>query len=428
MSILAYGLNYRTASVELRERVAFPEDYVTDALIQVKRDVAGVQEAAIISTCNRTELYCALHPEAEPDLAAWLTRYRPVSTSELQDASYTHWDQDAARHQIRVAAGLDSQVLGEPQIMGQVKAAYETARAYGTMGPELGLLSQIILRTAKEVRTQTDIGRNPISVAYAAVSLAQQIFSDLSTKRALLLGAGETIGLVAEHLASQGIGHMAIANRTLVNAELLAAKYEADYMQLTDVAERLAEFDIVIGSTGSSLPVVGKGAAEAAIKQRRRRPIFMVDIAVPRDIEAGVGELPDVYLYTIDDLSAIIEGNIAQRRQAAASAETFVHEGAKLFLRESRVQKDQALLRAFRDQAKAIQAESLARAKKDLQRGTDPERVLERLSNDLTNKLIHAPTMAIRDASADGRADLLDYLRILYDVDTDTDQPENQEE
>ena len=428
MSILAYGLNYRTASVELRERVAFPEDYVTDALIQVKRDVAGVQEAAIISTCNRTELYCALHPEAEPDLAAWLTRYRPVSTSELQDASYTHWDQDAARHQIRVAAGLDSQVLGEPQIMGQVKAAYETARACGTMGPELGLLSQIILRTAKEVRTQTDIGRNPISVAYAAVSLAQQIFSDLSTKRALLLGAGETIGLVAEHLASQGIGHMAIANRTLVNAELLAAKYEADYMQLTDVAERLAEFDIVIGSTGSSLPVVGKGAAEAAIKQRRRRPIFMVDIAVPRDIEAGVGELPDVYLYTIDDLSAIIEGNIAQRRQAAASAETFVHEGAKLFLRESRVQKDQALLRAFRDQAKAIQAESLARAKKDLQRGTDPERVLERLSNDLTNKLIHAPTMAIRDASADGRADLLDYLRMLYDVDTDTDQPENQEE
>lgn len=426
MSILAYGLNYRTASVELRERVAFPEDYVTDALVQVKRDVAGVQEAAIISTCNRTELYCALHPEAEPDLAAWLTRYRPVSTSELEGASYTHWDQDAARHQIRVAAGLDSQVLGEPQIMGQVKAAYETARACGTMGPELGLLSQIILRTAKEVRTQTDIGRNPISVAYAAVSLAQQIFSDLSTKRALLLGAGETIGLVAEHLASQGIGHMAIANRTLVNAELLAAKYEADYMQLTDVAERLAEFDIVIGSTGSSLPIVGKGAAEAAIKQRRRRPIFMVDIAVPRDIEAGVGELPDVYLYTIDDLSAIIEGNLAQRRQAAASAETFVHEGAKQFLRESRVQKDQALLRAFRDQAKAIQAESLARARKDLQRGTDPERVLERLSNDLTNKLIHAPTMAIRDASAEGRADLLDYLRVLYDV--DTDQPENQEE
>ncbi len=428
MSILAYGLNYRTASVELRERVAFPEDYVTDALVQVKRDVPGVQEAAIISTCNRTELYCALHPEAEPDLAAWLSRYRPVSTSELQDASYTHWDQDAARHQIRVAAGLDSQVLGEPQIMGQGKAAYETARACGTMGPELGLLSQIILRTAKEVRTQTDIGRNPISVAYAAVSLAQQIFSDLSSKRALLLGAGETIGLVAEHLASQGIGHMAIANRTLVNAELLAAKYEADYMQLTDVAERLAEFDIVIGSTGSSLPIVGKGAAEAAIKLRRRRPIFMVDIAVPRDIEAGVGELPDVYLYTIDDLSAIIEGNIAQRRQAAASAETFVHEGAKLFLRESRVQKDQALLRAFRDQAKTIQAESLSRAKKDLQRGTDPERVLERLSNDLTNKLIHAPTMAIRDASADGRADLLDYLRVLYDVDTDPDQIKNQEE
>jgi glutamyl-tRNA reductase len=422
MSILAYGLNYRTASVELRERVAFPEDHMRDALRQVHRDVAGVREAAIVSTCNRTELYCALHPEAEPDLAHWLAKHRPVSANELEDASYLHWDQDAAKHQIRVAAGLDSQVLGEPQIMGQVKAAYETARETGTLGPELNLFSQIILRTAKQVRTQTGIGRNPVSIAFAAVSLAQQIFTDLSTKKALLLGAGETIGLVAEHLSSQGIGQMAIANRTLVNAELLAAKYEADYLQLTDVAERLAEFDIVISSTGSSLPIIGKGAAEAAIKQRRHRPIFMVDIAVPRDIEAGVGELPDVYLYSIDDLTQIIEGNLQQRREAAESAESFVQEGAKLYLRESRVKKDQALLRAFRDQAKGIQEDSLARAMKDLQRGTDPERVLARLSNDLTNKLIHAPTMAIREASADGRSDILEYLRTLYAVE-DTTSP-----
>jgi glutamyl-tRNA reductase len=428
MSILAYGLNYRTASMELRERVAFPEDDVHDALRQVHRDVAGVREAAIISTCNRTELYCALHPDAEADLAAWLSTHRSVAAEELDDAAYKHWDQDAAKHQIRVASGLDSQVLGEPQIMGQVKAAYDIARASGTLGPELNLLSQVILRTAKQVRTQTEIGRNPISVAYAAVSLAQQIFTDLSTKNALLLGAGETIGLVAEHLTSQGIGKMAIANRTLVNAELLASKYDADSMQLTDVAEHLAQYDTVIASTGSSLPIIGKAAVEAAVKQRRRRPIFMVDIAVPRDIEPEAGDLPDVYLYSIDDLSQIVEGNMQQRQEAAATAESYVHEGASLYLRESRVKKDQALLRAFRDQAKEIQQESLARATKDLQRGSDPQRVLERLSNDLTNKLIHAPTMAIRDASAQGRTDVLEYLRTLYDVTNADRDPDNQQE
>ena len=420
MSILAYGLNYRTASVELRERVAFPEDAVRDALLQVKR-IAGVSEAAIISTCNRTELYCAIAPEAEQQLTDWLAQHRPVSADELHDAAYKHWDQDAARHQIRVASGLDSQVLGEPQIMGQVKAAYETARTAGTLGPELNLLSQITLRTAKEVRTQTEIGRNPISVAYAAVTLAQQLFSDLKSKRALLLGAGETISLVADHLHSQGIGKQAIANRTLANAEILAAKYDAEAMQLTDIADRLAEFDIVIASTGSSLPVVGKGAVEVAIKQRRRRPIFMVDIAVPRDIEPEVGSLPDVYLYSIDDLTQIIEANIAQRRSAAENAENYVHEGTRLYVRETRIQRDRELLRAFRDQAKDIQEAELERARKDLTRGTDPDRVLERLSNSLTNKLIHTPTLAIREASADGRTDILDFMRKLYDVDANND-------
>jgi glutamyl-tRNA reductase len=431
MSILAYGLNYRTASVELRERVAFPEDHIHDALRQVQNDVPGVREAAIVSTCNRTELYCALHPEAEPDLAHWMAKYRPVSTDEMEGAAYKHWDADAAKHQIRVASGLDSQILGEPQIMGQVKAAYESARVSGTLGPELNLLSQIILRTAKQVRTQTEIGRNPVSVAYAAVSLAQQIFSDLKQKSALLLGAGETIGLVADHLASQGIGKIAIANRTLVNAELLASKYDAQAMQLTDVAENLSDYDIVIASTGSSLPIVGKGAVEAAIKQRRRKPIFMVDIAVPRDIEPEVGDLPDVYLYSIDDLTQIIEGNVQQRREAAKTAESFVHDGASLYVRESRVQKDQALLRAFRDKAAAVKEEELERARKDLQRGTDPDRVLQRLSNNLTNKLIHAPTVAIRNASAEGRADFLEYLRLLYDVadeDTTSSPKKNKQE
>ena len=426
MSILAYGLSHRTASVELRERIAFPEEAVSDALLELKRTIPAVSEAAIVSTCNRTELYCATLPEAEADVAAWLAHHRPVSSDELQDAAYKYWDQDAARHQIRVASGLDSQVLGEPQILGQVKTAYQQARVAGTLGPELHLLSQITLRTAKEVRTQTEIGRNPISVAYAAVTLAQQLFSDLKNKNALLLGAGETISLVADHLHNQNLGKMAIANRTLANAEILAARFDAEAMQLTDIAERLAEFDIVIGSTGSSLPILGKGAVEAAIKQRRRRPIFMVDIAVPRDIEPEVGNLPDVYLYTIDDLSQIIEANVAQRRDAAQSAENYVQAGARLYVRESRISQDRELLRRFRESAKEIQAAELERALKDLSRGTDPKRVLERLSNGLTNKLIHAPTMAIRDASADGRTDLLDYVRTLYALD-DADTPADNE-
>jgi glutamyl-tRNA reductase len=331
--------------------------------------------------------------------------------------AYHHWDADAAKHQIRVACGLDSQVLGEPQIMGQVKTAYALARDTGTLGPELNLLSQIILRTAKEVRTQTDIGRNPISVAYAAVAMAQQIFNNLTDKRALLVGAGETIDLVAEHLRGQGIGGIAIANRTLANAELLAAKYNAEAMQLTDVAERLAEFDVVISSTGASLPVIGKGAVEAAIKQRRHKPIFMVDIAVPRDIEVEVGELPDVYLYSIDDLSQIIETNLAQRRDAAQEAETFIVQGAQHYQRERRVQLSQEVLTQFRNQAKATQEDELARAVKDLKRGTDPEEVLARLSHNLTNKLIHTPTSAIREASAEGRTEFLEFCRTLFGLD-----------
>lgn len=427
MSILAYGLNYRTASIELRERVAFPEETLGQALREVREAVPGISEAAILSTCNRTELYCAMPPEAEPALTSWLTAHRPVSNNELVNATYRHWDQDAARHLIRVASGLDSQVLGEPQIMGQVKTAYETARSSGTLGPELNLLSQIILRTAKEVRTRTEIGQNPVSVAYAAVSLAQQIFADLNAKRALLLGAGETIALVAEHLAAKGIGEIAIANRTLTNAQLLAARFGAQAMQLTDVAESLPEFDIVIASTGSSLPVVGKGAVEAAIKQRKRKPMFMVDIAVPRDIEAEVGELPDVYLYSIDDLTEIVESNISQRREAAEQAEVFVHEGARLFVRENRVKRDQHVLTAFRSQAKTVQDAELEKALAELANGADAQIVLRRLSNSLTNKLIHAPTVALRNASAEGRADLLENIRSLYNLDdiSDDDTPES---
>ncbi len=300
MAILAYGLNFRTAPIELRERIAFPEDGMIDALRDLRRDLPAVGEAAILSTCNRTEVYCAAELTDFDPLANWLAAYRRVDADDIRGAAYAHWDRDAARHLMRVASGLDSQVLGEPQIFGQVKDAYEVARAAGTLGPELNLLSQVTINVAKRVRTDTDIGRNPISIAYAAVSLARQLFTNLGEKSALLLGAGETVELVAEHLREAGIGRMTIANRTLVHAETLAERVGARAIQLSDMPRHLAEHDIVIASTASTLPVLGKGAVEAALKLRKRRPIFMVDIAVPRDIEPEVGTLDDVYLYSID--------------------------------------------------------------------------------------------------------------------------------
>jgi glutamyl-tRNA reductase len=417
MAILAYGINYRTAPVEVRERVAFPEDVLQSALQEATRLIPSVTEAAIISTCNRTELYLSLDPRNEDAVRHWLASTREIGMSELASMAYGHWDQEAARHLIRVASGLDSQVLGEPQIMGQVKTAYDRARSAGTLGPELSLLSQITLSAAKRVRTDTGIGRNPVSVAYAAVVMAQQIFSDLKNTKALLLGAGDTIQNVAEHLHEMGVAGMAIANRTLANAETLAAKYDALPMQLTEVAGQLANYDIVVTSTGSSLPVVGKGALEAAIKQRRHKPIFIVDIAVPRDVEPEAAELPDVYLYTIDDLTEIIEDNVKQRRAAADEAEVLVEDGANHYLRERRAHHSQGILKRFRDRAGAIQQQELERALKALKKGEDPEQVLAAMSRSITNKLIHTPTTAIRNAAADGRADLLEYLKTLYQLD-----------
>lgn len=417
MAILAYGVSYRTAPIEVRERIAFSEEALQPAMRNATATIPGVSEAAILSTCNRTELYLAVDPDNEAQVRRWLAETRDISISELASMAYSYWDQDAARHLIRVAAGLDSQVLGEPQIMGQVKSAYDLARSAGTLGPELNLLSQITLSAAKKVRTETDIGRNPVSVAYAAVTMAQQIFTDLRNDAALLIGAGDTIQLVAEHLLELGIGRMAIANRTLANAEALAARYDAVAMQLTDLPARLAEYDILITSTGSSLPVIGKGMLEAAIKQRRHKPMFIVDIAVPRDVEPEAAELADIYLYTIDDLTEIIDENVKQRREAAEEAESLVDDGANYYLRERRAHHSQNLLTKFRDQANAIQHSELEKALRDIRKGQDPEAVLASFSRGLTNKLIHTPTAAIRNATADGRVDLLEYLKTLYQLD-----------
>jgi len=416
MAILAYGINYRTAPLTLREQLAFPAEGLLDALVDLKSSVPAVDEAAILSTCNRTELYCAVNNTDSTALRQWLADHRDLAANDFDDHIYAHWEQDAASHVIRVAAGLDSQVLGEPQIMGQMKTAWEQARTSGVMGPELNLLSDVSLNAAKRIRTVTDIGKNPVSVAFASVSLARTIFSDLGDTKALLIGAGETVELVAEHLVNQGIGGLAIANRSLPNARAVAEKHAARAMLLTDIGDMLHQYDMVITSTGSSLPVLGKGTVEAALRKRRHRPMFMVDIAVPRDIEPEVAELRDVYLYTIDDLTQIIEQNNAERRKAAEGAETFVQQGAEDFVKKRRLQKAGAVLSTLRQQAGDIQDAELERALQTFAQTGDAEAAMAALARNLTNKLMHAPTKALRDASAEGRTDLVDFLRSAYRI------------
>lgn len=438
MPILAFGLNHRTAQIDLRERVAFAQADLPAALTALRSRAPDISEIVILSTCNRTEIYCVMDEvggdvpasvvngkaslavsnghglEALPVVGRWLAETSGLEAARLKEVGYVHRDERAAWHMMRVASGLDSQVLGEPQIMGQVKVAYEIARETGTVGSELGLMVETSLRVAKRVRTETAIGRNPVSVAYAAVSLARRIFADLGSARALLIGAGETIDLVAQHMQQAGITAIGVANRTLERAAELAARLGGDAMPLTSVADRLAEFDIVVSSTASPLPVIGKGTVERAVKRRRHSPMFMVDIAVPRDIEPEVGELSDVYLYSIDDLTEIIGENLANRESAAAEAEQLAVEGAGEYARERRMRDGQAVLKQYRAEAQEMRDAALAAARKRLDAGQEPGEILERLAADLTNKLLHRPTVAIRQASAEEDEAVLDWLREHY--------------
>ena len=402
-----------------------PVEGLQQTLTAIKNNVPGVREAAILSTCNRVEIYCAMDIQDHLPIHEWLSSHCSVPIDEIQLAAYFHWDQDAARHMMRVASGLDSQVLGEPQIMGQLKNAYQVAREAGTLGPELNLLCQTTLNTAKKVRTDTDIGKNPVSVAFAAVALARQIFSNLTNKHALLIGAGETIDLVAQHLTSQSMHNISIANRTLTHAEQLAEKYQAKALTLEQIPQQLAKFDMIISSTGSSDIILKAQQLQTAIVQRKHQPVFIVDIAVPRDIDPRAAELEDVFLYVIDDLTEIIEENISGRKVAAEAAELLVQAGAVQFVQQRAIRDSQEVLTAFRSSAEAVQQQVLAQALKQVEKGDDPVSVIKNLARTLTNKLIHHPTLAIRDASANGETEVIDTLRKLYRLD-DTDPKKNK--
>jgi glutamyl-tRNA reductase len=416
MSVLALGFNHVTAPIELRERVAFPTHQLPDAL-RALRESLRLEEVAILSTCNRTELYCWA-PDTDPGaILDWVSSYHHMDRARLSQSAYLHHDQAAVRHTMRVAAGLDSMVLGEPQILGQVKDAWDIARDTGTLGPELDRLSQHTLSTAKRVRTDTDIGRHPVSVAYAAVSLAQSIFTKLGDARALLLGAGDTIELVAEHLRQAGVHRMTIANRTYARARNLAERFGAEAILLSDVSAALPQADIIIASTAADLPILGKGMVESALKARRRRPMFMVDIAVPRDIEPQVGQLDDVFLYTVDDLADIIAENRRAREHAAQDAEQIIEQGVSAYLRDVRARAASETVRAYRSLAEAQAEEELERALKRLRAGESPEAVLQRFSRSLTNKLTHLPTARLREASAAGRHEVVAHGRRLLGLD-----------
>ena len=413
MGFIALGINHRTAGVEVRERVSFSPEQLPDALQRLRAE-AGADEVAILSTCNRTELYCAQEQLDADRLVEWVARFHGMTAEELRRSSYLHQDAGAVNHMMRVAAGLDSMVLGEPQILGQMKDAWQAARTAGTLGPYLDRLFQSTFNMAKQVRTDTAIGENPVSVAFAAVSLARQIFADLRRSTALLIGAGETIALVARHLFEQGVGRIIVANRTLQRAELLSEPLGGQAIVLTQIPDILAECDVVISSTASPLPILGKGAVERALKQRRHKPMFMVDIAVPRDIEPEVGGLADVYLYTVDDLHEVIEENMRSRQGAAEAAERLIELGTGEFMQRLRALAAVDVVRSYRQKAEQARDQELQKALAKLQRGADPEQVMTEMARLLTNKLLHEPSVQLKQMTAQGRIEALALAQELF--------------
>ena len=412
MTLLALGINHKTAPVALRERIAFSPETLDQALESLLAQPM-VQGGVVLSTCNRTELYLSVEEREnlQEALVRWLCDYHHLREDEVRQSLYWHEDNDAVSHLMRVASGLDSLVLGEPQILGQVKKAYaDSHRGHGNAS-ELERMFQKSFSVAKRVRTETDIGASAVSVAFAACTLARQIFESLSTVTVLLVGAGETIELVARHLREHKVQNMIIANRTRERAELLANEVGAEVIDLSEIDERLKDADIVISSTASPPPIIGKGMVERAMKARRNKPMLLVDIAVPRDVEPEVGEIANAYLYSVDDLQSIIQHNLAQRKAAAVQAETIVAQETSEFMAWLRAQSASETIRDYRSQSEQVRDELTAKALAALEQGGDPQTIMQDLAWKLTNRLIHAPTKSLQQAARDGDDERLHILR-----------------
>ena len=413
MPLIALGLNHLTAPIALREQVAFDPEDTPPALSELASE-HGVEEALILSTCNRTELYCSVSEGAEQAPVAWLHRHHRLSPGRLDEFLYRHDDDDAVRHVFRVATGLDSMVLGEPQILGQVKSAWRAAHAAGTLHAPMDRLLQHAFAVAKRVRTDTRIGAAPVSVAYSAVRLVESAFTDLRQACVLLIGAGETVELAARHLAERQVRRLIVANRGADNARALAERFGGYAIPLADLPVHLAEADIVVSATASRAPVLTRAMLDDALHARRRRPMFLLDLAVPRDIEADAAQLPDVFLYTIDDLKQVIDAGQRSRENAAREAEAIIELQVERYLAWRRSSALDQPLRAFRAEAEAQRDQVLARAHEMIANGHDPAAALEYLAHTLTGKLLHAPSVRMREAAEAGDSTLLDAAARLF--------------
>jgi len=415
MQLIALGLNHTTAPVEIREKISFATDTLSNALNALTQCELA-KEAVIVSTCNRTEIYCSVEQDNVVALYDWLAHYHALTREKIQHYLYTHTDHEAVRHLLRVACGLDSMILGEPQILGQIKTAYSTARTAGTIGKLLGKLFEYSFSVAKQVRTDTAIGSSPVSVAFAAVRLAQQIFGDLQGNTALLIGAGETIELAARHLHEKGLGRMIVANRTVERARLVTKEFAGYAITLEEIPKHLEEADVVITSTASPVPILTKAMVEKAVKARKHRPIFMVDIAVPRDIEAEVAELEDVYLYSVDDLNQVIQENLRSREQAALKAEEIIDTEVSHFMGWMNSLDAVSTICALRDHSQETRNSLVNKAKRMLDSGKPAYEVIDYLAHTLTNSLMHTPCAQLRQAGYDGRAEVVLAARQLFQL------------
>ena len=416
--LLTLGLSHHTAPLEVRERVAFADADLGDALARL-RGLAGISESAIVSTCNRTEIITVTGEASEQRLLEWWRRERQLPEGLLEKHFYQHRDHGSVLHNLRVASGLDSMIVGEPQILGQMKQSYAVAGTVKSLGPVLSRLFQHAFAVAKLVRSRTQVGAHPVSVAYAAVQLARHIFADFSQQTALIVGAGEIAELIARHLRGHGVSRILIANRSIDRAQRLAREVAGYAIPLEDLPGHLAEADLVVSSTGARGLVVERAAVERALAKRRRKPVFMVDLAVPRDIDPKVAELEDVYLYSIDDLRAVVADNLKRRENEARQAEALVEEYAAGFNRWLEARDAAGTIRAIREQARAHRAEVLEKARTLLAGGRSPEEVLEFVASTLSHKLLHAPSAALRHADAVEQALLLNSARKLFDLPED---------
>lgn len=414
MQLLSIGLNHTTAPIAVRERAAVTADNLEEALTDIAK-CQEIQEATILSTCNRTEVYCQLDNADVAVVVNWLCNFHHLEKNEVAPYLYTFEGQHAVTQSIRVAAGLDSMVIGEPQILGQMKTAFAKAHKNGNTGKVLNRLFQHTFSVAKEIRTSTSIGSHAVSVAYASVALAKQIFSNIAEQTVLLVGAGETIELACRHLYAQGVRKIIVANRTLARAEKLAAEYGAQTISLHELPTRLADADMVFSSTASTLPILGKGAFESALKERKNRPIFVVDLAIPRDVEPQVSELNNIYLYTVDDLEQVITENVESRKQAAAEAEKIVTVRSLEYMHWLDNLESIPTIRQLRDRTQRITQIELANAQHRIQIGENPELVLQQFAHSLSQKFMHSPTESLRQSHDE---DLLRATRELFDLDS----------